>query len=549
MSNRKSAILFGVALSMAAFMSACSSDTKDGGNPADVAKVDETKCAVCHSTSVSKVTGDNIYNDYIASAHFLVPQASSHYPEGIGCQGCHGGGAMHNGVGPMPYPDPDAAGNCFGCHENYLSAAHFKAYTTNAGTRPAMYASKNFQSDCTACHDPHKADKGIGQEHKDWAESKHGDVNAVAWSNRDFKATADCIRCHTSTGYINYVESDFTLPTSTFAQPGDFTREVATCKTCHTSYDFGNRVRPAGQYTAPYTDAPTQYPNIGQSNLCIACHTGRQSGDSIKNSTSDFSNTSFKNSHYLTAGGTVFSKSGFHYENRNYDSNISRTGGVQEFAHDDLGVSATGEEAADAYIEENGLSAAGPCVVCHLTSEKLGVKSTHSFSPFTEYAEGDEALNPVCVKCHSSRGAGSNAKVAWFDNQWKLRADAGLDALKAQLALKGFNYTTGYPYFSNKNWGDATTGKPNMGAAFNYNLLVHDPGAVAHNRYYTRRLIYDSIDWIDNGVLDYSVYATLNALDASTETYKSNAITFLIVDSDSATSGVQPSATPSEHRY
>lgn len=535
-------------LSFAALLNGCGSSSKESaGTPADVASVSESSCAVCHSSSISLTTGSNIYQDYIASAHNLVPGAAAHYPGGVGCQGCHGGGAQHNGVGPLPYSDPSASGKCFSCHKNYLPAAHFKNYTTNAGTRPAMYASKNFQSDCTACHDPHKADKGISQEHRDWADSKHGDVNGLAWANRDFKNSVDCIRCHTSTGLINYVESGYKLPTATWAQAGDFTREVATCKTCHTSYAYGERVRPAGQYTAPYTDAPTKYPNIGKSNLCITCHTGRISGDSIKNSTSDFSNTSFKNSHYLTAGGTVFSKSGFHYEGRNYDSNISRTGAVQNYPHDDLGVSATGTAAADAYIAANGLSSSGPCVVCHLTSEKLGVKSTHTFAPFTEYAAGDVALNPVCVTCHG-RGAGSNAKTAWFEETWKLRADAGLDALKAQLALKGFNYTTGYPYFAAKNWGDATTGKPNMGAAFNYNLLAHDPGAVAHNRYYTRRLTYDSIDWLDDGILNYSVFATLNALDATTETYKADAITFLIADTDNVTAGVQGNGTAAE-RY
>ena len=67
-----------------------------------------------------------------------------------------------------------------------------------------------------------------------------------------------------------------------------------------------------------------------------------------------------------------------------------------------------------------------------------------------------------------------------------------------------------------------------MGAAFNYNLLVHDPGAVAHNRFYARRVIYDSIDWMDDNVLNFSVGATLNALDPAVAPYKAEAITFLI---------------------
>ena len=28
--------------------------------------------------------------------------------------------------------------------------------------------------------------------------------------------------------------------------------------------------------------------------------------------------------------------------------------------------------------------------------------------------------------------------------------------------------------------------------------LHHEPGAYAHNRFYAKRLLFDSIDWIDN---------------------------------------------------
>ncbi len=41
-----------------------------------------------------------------------------------------------------------------------------------------------------------------------------------------------------------------------------------------------------------------------------------------------------------------------------------------------------------------------------------------------------------------------------------------------------------------------------MDAGFNYNMLYHGPGANAHNRYFTKRLIFDSIDWLDNNTLD-----------------------------------------------
>ena len=96
------------------------------------------------------------------------------------------------------------------------------------------------------------------------------------------------------------------------------------------------------------------------------------------------------------------------------------------------------------------------------------------------------------------------------------------------LALQARVSSTSNPYFftrpngtlgSKTNWlsaGDVdntgnTTGKNNMGAAFNYNMLEHDYGAFAHNSVYVKRLIYDAIDWIDDNVLNDTVAATIAA--------------------------------------
>ena len=56
---------------------------------------------------------------------------------------------------------------------------------------------------------------------------------------------------------------------------------------------------------------------------------------------------------------------------------------------------------------------------------------------------------------------------------------------------------------------------------------MHDPGAYVHNSKYVKRLLYDSIDWIDDGMLNYSAGATLNALPAATA-YKSEAMRYLL---------------------
>jgi hypothetical protein len=276
-----------------------------------------------------------------------------------------------------------------------------------------------------------------------------------------------------------------------------------------------------------YTNAPlTLYPNAFGSNICLACHTGLESGDSIKFSAADFTDTGFVNSHYLTAGGTVFAETGYTYADRDYTIPASDL-------HDKIGMGvATGDANFDA-VRDNYTN--GPCISCHFDSND----GSHTLSPLTQYSDTDLALNPICVFCHPTRGEGSNAGILWLGDDataatlqgttHKARYQAALEALRVLLASNGYNFTPNFPYFANRDWtiGVSGDGKNNMGAAFNYNLLIHDPGGVAHNRRYTRRLIYDAIDHLDNGALDFSVFATLNALDDVT-VYKTSAIAYLI---------------------
>ena len=68
-----------------------------------------------------------------------------------------------------------------------------------------------------------------------------------------------------------------------------------------------------------------------------------------------------------------------------------------------------------------------------------------------------------------------------------------------------------------KDWtrgtGNQAFGKKMMGACFNINLLAKEPAAYVHARSYVRRLIYDSIDFLDDGTMNLSVSATALATD------------------------------------
>lgn len=366
-----------------------------------------------------------------------------------------------------------------------------------------------------------------------------------AWTfyNWDHPGRAACQRCHTTTGAMNFMDAtandeeynpdnnDFSHLSGWVAGEdcGSPQNEVLYCWGCHSDARDGI-LRNPGPITEEYDPAViVEYPDINDSNVCMTCHLGREAGEVIKTKTG-FDDLSFVNPHYLAAGGTVFAATGYTFSNRDYSIPASDT-------HVYIGWGETGNPVVDSYTT-------GPCVTCHFDSND----GPHTLSPFTQYEIDDLALNPVCVNCHTSRGEGSDAANAWLGTDFTLddlvagvvgphkgRYLAALEALNVQLAENGFTFTPNFPNFSNTNWlspGDTdatgnTTGKNNMGGAFNYNLLIYDPGGVAHNRRYTRRLIYDAIDWLDDNVLNYSVAATLNALSDTTD-YKASAISYLL---------------------
>ncbi|MEW6429742.1 MAG: multiheme c-type cytochrome [Thermodesulfobacteriota bacterium] len=469
---------------------------------------------------------------------------------------------------------------------------------------------------CRDCHDVHAADITINQQ---WAKSAHGgyileaklaavapngDPNyrtiqdvinvkaagvtetvgdpawAPAWVHYDWDASnrQGCQRCHTATGLKNYL----TDPTTYSAANNNFSHltgwannagvitssgqnEMLYCWGCHT--DNAGGLRDPGAITTDYlTDDGSMlatFPDVNGSNVCLACHQGRESGGEIKADTGNFSNRSFINSHYLTAGGTLFQTTGFEFAGLNYDPPAF-------FAHDQIGMGTDADLAA--WEATNGTP--GPCIGCHMSSTEK-----HLFLPVEMTGGVISAITAsVCVNCHDgghgpafvAKGgdAAAVAAAAAFLEAEKTELHAALEALEAQLAQRGYFFANSHPYFhidtnangfldpgeinsanGVKNWisGIDATGKLNMGAAFNYNLLEHDPGSYAHNRYYTKRLIYDSLDFLDNGLFDGSVgngidtVAAANQVthDGGTFTAAEAAEAKAYLDGDTNTAGVQ----------
>ncbi|MDX1776016.1 MAG: hypothetical protein R3297_05500 [Desulfobulbales bacterium] len=365
---------------------------------------------------------------------------------------------------------------------------------------------------CRDCHNVHAADNTINEQ---WARSGHGghiaevkeaadhsdprnildaavggtDGSGSAFTFFNFATFAGggCSRCHTASGARNYLDD----PESYAPRDNEFShlqgqqKELLYCWACHADNSGG--LRNPGPISADYAGLPFAFPDLLGSNVCTACHTGRQSGQGIASSADDFTDKEFVDSHYLAAAGILFNAAGYEFAGRDYANSIY-------FLHDRVGL-------ADS-LQPN---ANGPCIGCHMKTEE-----GHVFQAVAKNATGSivglTSFEQTCSNCHT----GPEELLDVVTEQQE-GFQAALESLRLALADNGFIFLGAFPYFSNTDWTSLQdpSGKSNMGAAFNYNLLYHEPGAYSHNLHYTRKLLYDSIDFLDDGILNLSVESNL----------------------------------------
>ncbi|MHB9096884.1 MAG: cytochrome c3 family protein [Syntrophales bacterium] len=472
------------------------------------------------------------------------------------------------------------------------------ALTTNPNARPcfdchAHEAKTNTQYSNPA--DVAKYDEAKSTIYTDWAKSPHagglleakvaaagsapataaqvdtvmnasvGEATAAAWFHYDWSNGTntsanrqDCQQCHTATGASNYLKNpakydktknDFqhlagwtNVPSHT-GTPGTFAskqREVLYCWGCHSSAGVGTRRTP-GAITANYNfqGAKAQFPDVGDSNICISCHIGRDSGESITaKADSTFNNLSFVNSHYLAVGGLMYVKAGFTafidpntpIGTSTYGKSLTSDadGGALTSTHRKLGTTAmNGDKHNPAVFTPGNFDSNGPCVTCHMQATGQPTRSTSH-----TWEINWNAFDEVCIKCHDEEGGvpltEANFKELFIDEQAIPFQDALAVALNQLLSKYNISYNqAAYPYFYDLNIGptsavkDWTRGgaltaadaKKLMGACFNINILKREPAAYVHARTYARRLLYDTIDFLDDKTINRSVTATAVAYD------------------------------------
>ena len=550
--------------------------------------VSSRECFSCHETnqrSVSKTSGVKITEQWQISAHntaegagcvdchgyhyqYITPancrdcHASGHTKNGQTCTDCHGGGSKELGNCTSchdmtrlhknpPIANPDSAGKCYGCHQNgnafkrysVVAARHFNLLPVD-GVNRATYVTANNQNACTGCHEPHNPLKGLGnKERKDWAESGHGNVTKLAWTEDPFATMNTCNACHTPTGFVKALSNGWTDTTAvnTGMQP-------LTCDGCHSSSNFKNSVRTlSGGYKAGMggfgssAKAYIQYHDVGESNLCIPCHTGRENGDSLKAAIFTTYTGRYKSPHYLAAAQTFYGVGGFQFYTSGVRYNrygaAGKVGKDANWSHGKLGMdnySASGNN--DLAGKSNNTGNKGQCVACH-----LGTTNTHTFgaaevanatkdgststTTVTIANGGTGVAKPItrtCYGCHKGNEE-SNAnglplvtieqfieeeKEIWhrmFDfYAWQLE-QYGIYVINPdnpsfvqsdmKTAFRAWNTLVGTTFGGT----GVTDSQRTMGTAMNLKLLVTEKGSFVHNRSFGRALIADSITYLQKG--------------------------------------------------
>ncbi|GLI37130.1 cytochrome C [Geobacter hydrogenophilus] len=463
-------LLLGTAAMLA--MYGCGSDNREGNLDQQSATFQASAaCISCHATNkISPVTGALIVEEWKKSAH--------NTKSGAACTDCHTNSGHPNG-GSIVAAVQDT--QCATCHTTTrLGSPHFANYTTSLA---AQFVSQSDAAgvQCRQCHNPHDTTSLI-QYNRDWAESGHGNVtyvpgNASASSvNSHYPWTTSsrdaCSKCHTTTGYKKFTNGGVTVLNGVVTAGGpimsnDKKNETIMCSACHTNYSWTRRAIGAQTLEYTYNAVVITLPDAKDSNLCLVCHSGRGNGQSARSSR--FAG------HHAPTGADLFAEFthlGYEFAGLSYAKPVF-------FKHDTIGLT----------------DGSGPCVSCHMKAT-----NSHTFEAVTKDATGVITAiksQAVCNTCH-----GTSMTAATLVEESAGYQQAGT-ILKAYLANTITNYKNAAITYS--------AGMPNneYGAFQNSQLPTEDPGGYVHNRFYVKRLLFDSIDALDNNTLDGTI--TINA--------------------------------------
>jgi hypothetical protein len=334
--------------------------------------------------------------------------------------------------------------------------ASFYLYITSFATSPALLATAQ------------------------WTGSGHADATAEAFIhwNEEGNVPTSCARCHTTSGYRDFIGDDGS-PAGSVENPAPL-NQVINCGACHnpTAEALNSATFPSGVTIS----------NAGPSSRCMQCHQGRAHTGTVNTRIATAgvgddtvsADLSFINIHYFAAAASLFGgqvMGGYQYEGKTYDI---RNYHVAEF---DTCVECHNQHSLEVRVNE--------CSRCH-----TGVNTVENLKNVRMAASIGVDYD----------GDGNTTEGIFFEIE-TLRAML-LTAIRqygANVAGTAIAYNpASHPYYfvDTNNNGVVDSGESTgynawtprlLKAAYNYQTSLKDPGNFAHNPKYHIQLLYDSI--------------------------------------------------------
>ncbi len=326
-----------------------------------------------------------------------------------------------------------------------------------------------------------------------WATSAHADVTAEAFVHWDSEGAIpeSCAKCHSTPGYRDFLGADGT-EFGVVDAPAALGTTV-TCDACHNSVTMtlDSVVFPSG---AEVTGA-------GDAARCMQCHQGRASTVSVNAKLTELGlaedmnavnpELGFINIHYYAAAATLYgsvAQGGYQYEGQVY---MMQNHHVEE--------ADTCIECHNPHTLEVNVSL---CQDCHEDVESVeDLQFIRMNGSLNDY-DGDDDINEGIAE--------------EIQGLQELLYEA-IQAYATEIAGAGIVYDAhSHPYFFIDTNGDGVTDEDEVNgdnkyvsftgnlltAAYNYQVIMKDPGAFAHNPLYTIQLAYDSIMALNGQISD-----------------------------------------------
>ncbi|MGB8331463.1 MAG: chitobiase/beta-hexosaminidase C-terminal domain-containing protein, partial [Polyangiales bacterium] len=307
-----------------------------------------------------------------------------------------------------------------------------------------------------------------------WAASGHGDITGEAWRHwdADGSVSRSCAKCHgpqandappPDVGLLEYLATGANTRSAPLPLGLD-------CVNCHQTFPtiYSNLAKfglPNGELEPVVFPSTEQASLYGPSNICVTCHLGRESGESVQakiDADDGQGPYSFTNIHYYAAAASFFggeTVGGYQYPDEEYRPRNTFPSHPDELS---------------------------TCVGCHMTNAEGG--EMHTWVPEVD----------TCISCHGGTSfetlGGSPSKN--LENITALLPElyAAIQAYAADVIGIPIVYDAGsYPYwFDDQGQGYTSFDATLLPAAYNYQVALKDPAGFIHNGTYLSQILHDS---------------------------------------------------------